>query len=242
MAIALSATVIILLLLPGYLFKFGLLLGIEPREKSQYTFAEELAATSFFSVLIHAAAILLFIPYQIRFDVLFKIISDDSTSFSSIVSNDTFRVMLLGFIAYLLIIYLLVFLSGRLIRWLILKFYLDARLPFLRLFNRWYYLFSGRTLRITTKNRDLAIDLTVIDVLCQFEGSLLLYTGYLLEYVIDPNGNLNRIIISDVIRREFKTDTDNLTTTEYEVPGDFMVIDYTQIRNLNISFLQVEVD
>jgi hypothetical protein len=146
----------------------------------------------------------------------------------------------------------------------------DRRYEWLRYDNQWHYLLTGEVLetpesRAVIELQDASrIDFVFVDVLMKLEKSNMLYSGVLAGYELASDGGLRTIylrgtrrkqLVGDVSATEQETaDTEvappaadpdskiNVEDNYYVVEGDLMVIPYSQLLNLNLTYYIDEVD
>lgn len=149
-------------------------------------------------------------------------------------------------------------------RWVIAKSW-DARHPILRFTDLWFYLFSGKVLdfaraeEVSVANGQdnesspdepgfatEALSGTWISGVMEIAGKAYLYTGILEGYWYDRNGALDAIWLSNVYRRDLSDDRDEPDTAMtvddryYPVDGDYFVMKFSDLKNVNIKYISVE--
>ena len=81
-------------------------------------------------------------------------------------------------------------------------------------------------------------------------GSSFLYYGVLEDFYLDSSGQLNRVVLSDAMRRPIESDdsnssftstysSSNATTRFYDIKGDRLILKYEDIKNINIEYLYI---
>lgn len=137
---------------------------------------------------------------------------------------------------------------GRAGRFLVTKFNLDIRAPSLRFNNDWYYLFSGRILDVPgTIGNSADIEWAIVSVVVETKEGAYIIRGVLEAYFLSKDG-LDRIYLSAVYRRklgddlEAKKKSGNLDEDDryYSMPGEFFVIPYKEIKNINVDYFRLE--
>lgn len=128
----------------------------------------------------------------------------------------------------------------------------------------WYYLLTGADFE-----EDAKPDLISISTVVNISGSAYLYVGFLAEFFLDQNGQLDRLVLEQVIRRPLAadkaTESAGRQSTQvaeaaigseepagaaadmwdrfYPVDGDCFVIRYNEATTLNIRYVTLaEVD
>ncbi len=136
----------------------------------------------------------------------------------------------------------------------------DTRFRWLRFSNEWHYLLSGEVLTFPEyasedanedENEKVEIDGTVVTALIDVSGTAYLYVGVLVQYWFDRNDNLDALWLRSVFRRKLTHDrnheimekpcgTEDTNGAFYPINGDFVVIKFSNVINLNVMFLSVE--
>lgn len=177
-------------------------------------------------------------------------VSDDSTT-QDVLSDSTI------FIYFILSVYLISIFAGismsRIIRYL----KLDKSFKILRFKNQWYYAFSGEIFEFrkfksvsgklrktdTSKNK---VELTRADILINNGGSSELYSGYVVDYDLNPqdNSKLDNLYLMNAYRykiSEIKNDDTHFihpTIAEKKhIPGEVFVLNMANMININILYL-----
>jgi hypothetical protein len=75
-----------------------------------------------------------------------------------------------------------------------------------------------------------------------------LFTGILDEFFVDAGGSLDRLILSQVMRRPLVADKEDSSTVAedlarfYGVDGDYFVLRYSEAITLNIEYIKIDMD
>lgn len=117
--------------------------------------------------------------------------------------------------------------------------------------NEWYELFDG-------KYASINFDMILLNVVTGSKESTLIYTGYLENYYFQTKSTeQDYIFLTQVTRRDLRKQAlteqplgEGGTTNAYSnepgipvyLPGDVIVIPAREILNINITYLQLEVD
>jgi hypothetical protein len=149
-------------------------------------------------------------------------------------------------ITYLMTIYIGSYLLGMTAQKLIIKYKLDRRhflSEFFRFDTPWFYLFKGYN-----DEGDGADFVKLAVTVSQVEATYLYY-GILEDFFLTDSGNLDRIVLSSVVRRQLVADefipgevTDHSIREEqrfYEISGDRLVLKYADISSLNIEYYKI---
>jgi hypothetical protein len=242
MNFAFSSVIIILLILPGFIFSLELYNSDEPFHYSPLTYRTILSLfVSIIFLLIWTPLFVKISHCQINYSSLIEIIGGKNNDqlLQTITSTD-----LLCFSFYIISIYLFSYSLGCVFNFLVKKFKLDAKFNLLRLESPWYYLLKGYEWEIGEP------DLIIITAAVELAGKAYLYNGYLENYYLDKNGELDRLILTDTRRRGIENDhlpTQHGEKTKQSIDGRFYTIDghnfvlkYSNIKSLNIQFLKID--
>lgn len=129
----------------------------------------------------------------------------------------------------------------------------DRKYPLLRFDNEWNYLFTGEVREFTADPRALApISGTYVSAVLEMGGQTYLYVGILVDYYFDRSGNLDRLLLRSAVRRNFAQDRQSPPPEGFDasqggmgaerfyvIDGDYVVIRYADVKNLNIKYLYV---
>lgn len=241
MEIAISSITIIILLLPGISFNKGFYSGEFSRQYLSFDFFSLLVSTLFPSTLLY---ILIFpiiyylFGYYYDFKILLGLISsNDDLVKDSIRLIDKF---ILEIFIFQIILNLTAFLVGIRLRNLILKFSYDTKYPIFKFNNIWHYLITGRFFEykeILQEDTPEDADITFIDALININQQTFIYTGILVDYELGKDGTLELITITQA-QRKLVTGNDN---GDYkDIRGNYLVLKYSELININLSFIQFD--
>ncbi|MCG9754240.1 hypothetical protein L1D40_03250 [Shewanella insulae] len=235
MNIAFPAFFLLALILPGFIFTNAYertentTLDKKPFEASS---ASALMCALFLQ-LIYASFVHLVVK-EIDFALCIKILTGVKLTQSDVesLSPDV------GFIgSYFVCLYLASYIMGKLLQKIIfcLNPYKSSMLAF---DTPWYYELKGK---LSSES-----DAQIIKVSCLSDtkdGSYLYY-GYLDDFYLDKDGQLDRIVLFDVYRRDIRNDDNCDTDTDryYQIKGERLILKYSQIINLNIEYLYIYED
>lgn len=238
MNLAFNSIIIILLILPGFIF--SLALYNNPNEPFYYI---PLTYRTIISLFVSIVFLLIWTP-------LFLIISHCKINYSSLLEliggKDIDHLLqtitatdLVCFSLYIISIYIVACLIGFLFNFIVKKFKL------LRLESPWYYLLNGDDWKIGEP------DLIIITAAVELAGKGYLYNGYLENYYLDKNGELDRLILTDTRRRNIEKDhvpmhhgeektRQSVADRFYPIDGHNFLLKYSNIKSLNIQFLKID--
>lgn len=109
---------------------------------------------------------------------------------------------------YFVSLYVFSFILGRGLLWMIRYWKLDHEWMVVRLEDQWFYLLRGEIFRFREFKRFLPknvppISGTYISVVVAQSGTDYLYKGFLWDFHLDRDGNLDRLVLHHAIRSEF---------------------------------------
>ena len=258
MNIALATLTLLIILYPGFLFRRFYYTG----EFSKEYFKQSITDLIFSSIppgfLLHFAGYHLLIKNRSEIDIstLGTLLSGTSDSIAVTRAFKSVYQHTSSIIAYFLVISLLAMLVGYLTRLFVRNLKLDRHIRLFRFQNEWHYIFSGEIIDFPKVwGESTEIDCTYIDALVSTSEGTVIYSGLLSEYVLSREGGIDRIYLTNTKRRFFKDDQVNATNPSaeganvsddderyYYMPGEFFVIPYTQIINMNVTYYSVTVN
>jgi hypothetical protein len=246
--VAFSALLVFLLLLPGFLFRTyfkraeKVVLDIKPF--GQAAIDAFLAALVLDLVWYWGAALVT--GYRVDFKALLTLVAGDKSanldSAIAEVATDPWHPGI--FFASL---YVFAIIAGFGLRYAVTRWRLDRRgaplANFLRFDTPWYYLFTGY-------DRATPPDGVAIGAVVCLGSTAYLYTGVLVEYFLDDQGQLNRLVLASAARRplsddqasESGADRDQPLVYEerfYPIEGDYFVLRYSEVLTLNVRYLDL---
>lgn len=101
----------------------------------------------------------------------------------------------------------------------------------------WYYLLSA-----ADYDADQQPDLIAVSALVNVAGQPWLFQGLLEDYFLDPEGRLDRLVLSQVQRRPMQADKDPQAPDAerfYAVDGDYFVLRYAEAITLNVEYIRL---
>jgi hypothetical protein len=264
--LAFQALLLLLLILPGVLFQYAYYHGKLSTEVSlPFTFPAITGRTIkglAFAGVLHLLWLLVWtqalcLPANLE-NVLYFLIGShsDPKLFARILDETASSAGLIS--TYFVVLYVISGLSGitasLFVRWA----GWDRKYPFFRFDNEWNYLFTGEVREFTADPGTLApISGTFLSVVLEIGGTAYLYVGILDDYYLDRTGSLDRFLLRKAVRREFSEDrllldepsggdaadagpVDLEPERFYPIDGDYFVVKYADIKNLNIKYLYVD--
>ncbi|MEX1026432.1 MAG: hypothetical protein WD049_00270 [Candidatus Paceibacterota bacterium] len=251
MNIAFPAVIILLLTLPGILFIYSYRRGFWRTPVSLGPVQDELGKGIIAALIINvivANGIEAVSDWTIDYQALAMVLSGwsgvDERAYSAHIE------VLAGYpnqvVAYFMVVTLLGTVGGfalhKTVRWL--KF--DLMFDHFRFNNEWYYLFQGesRVFDVPQKQRTRStiielmsheIGFVFISAAVEQAGATYLYWGVLSEYYFTKAGELDRLVLREVQQVVDPVDNEQF----YPLRGDYLVLRYADIKNLNIDYKMV---
>ncbi len=244
MNFALPALVVFVLLLPGFIARAQL--KVVERTSLDYSpFGQVAIEAVVWAAALHAAWIVatsILLGRVFRADILLKLVSSDTVGQTKAIDWVATEPGAIAF--YLLSLVAFSYVGPRAFRWAIVRFRWDrlgSPLSGWLRFSRapWYYLLSGAEFAA-----DQQPDLISISGVVNVAGQSVLYSGVLEDYFFDEDGQLNRLILSEVVRRPFEKDkapaeAGVAVDRFYPIDGDYFVLRYSEAVTLNVEYIKL---
>lgn len=264
MNIAFPVLLLTLALLPGFLFRFGWLRGTFRRSPIGVTTLMNdwgwLITTSLF---FHSLMGYIFKAWHVppRLDVILALLignfGKDNHLLDKAINDIVQRRWV--YVGYLFATYLLAFLAGQALHYLIRLHHWDRQYPMLRLPNDWHYLLDRQenaapfelhaNERTDGNAREVSIVpdvyLTAVVDLKGKDGSYLI-RGVVRDWTFTPAGDLDQVELMDVYRRPLTKDrTGNEEPMQgkkvrgeyYQIIGDSFILKRSEMISLNLQYL-----
>jgi hypothetical protein len=251
MSFAVNVLILFLFLSPGIAFRFSFQKSDSFQLTIDSSIISEFALMIFMSLIFHALGMFIvespFIDKEVQFREVYKLLLGEKDMDFSLLKKSYYF-----FILYITILSSLgYFIGGQLKKW-VLKHNWDKKTRLLSPSSDWDYLLSGRINNISKK------DFIVVDALVESSEGDMIYVGILAKYFLNKDKSLDRIYLQGAIRRKLSNDAKLPQESEitdlsnhkaiyahygvafderyYELPGDYLVLPFGQIKNLNVSF------
>lgn len=243
MNVALSTLVLVILLIPGFLFRRFYYSGEFSKEYFKQNFSDLILPSLIISGIINTFCYSVIHILGFRSDAIPAISTLLSGTTDSISVSKAINTLFLEFypgLSYSLFAGLTGALAGFLGKYFIRTYKLDRRYKLFRFQNEWHYLFSGEILDFPDIHSNAkTTQLTFVDALVNTSEGSVIYSGILSSYVLSSSTGIDRIYLSDTRRRYLKNDDKNDPERYYDMPGDFFVIFSIQIINLHITYYSI---
>lgn len=231
MNIAFPAFFLLALILPGFIFTSA----YERKENTSLDkkpFEASSASSLFWALCIQVPfAFSIHTFYKsIDFDICIKLLTGVKLAQSDI---DSLQPDVGHIGMYFLVLYFSSWLCGKLAQAIVFKFnpYKSSLLSF---DTPWYYELKGKL------SSESSAQIIKVSCLLDTKESSYLYYGILDDFYLDSDGQLDRIVLFDVYRRNIKDDDDGSGCERYyQIKGERLILKYNQIINLNLEYLYI---
>lgn len=237
MNIAFPAFFLLVLILPGFVF-LSSYSHAENTKLDHRAFDSSSASALFIAGILHLlwSTLASLLGYPINFELCTKLLTGLKLTTAEIT---LLSANMLTIANYFISVFLFAWLSGVFTRKAVIKLfpYKDSILAF---DTPWYYELKGFI------SREKDAQLIELSCLCDNQDGSYLYYGILEDFYLDNQGQLDRLVLSNVYRR--KLSQDNETSTEdrikpieqderyYKVRGDRFMLKYSEVSNINIEY------
>lgn len=251
MNIALGALILFLLLLPGIVLRIAYLNGPFSKRNIQSSIVDELILSLIPALILQGRGFLFaehWLDLDINLEVIYQLITgstvkDYRPDFSLIEGS------IIRLVPYTLVLTAISIILGKFGRWFIKLIRFDIYFPSLRFYNEWYYLFSGRIKdfpKYEGSSKGIT-DYPFLNVVVEYKEATYIYRGILEHFILSKEG-LDRIYLSNVYRRKLQEDNCedpkpaslDQDSRYYFIPGEFFVIPFSQVKNLNVEYFRIE--
>jgi hypothetical protein len=124
----------------------------------------------------------------------------------------------------------------------------DLKYRLFRFRNEWFYLLTGEINCFSefSKEDNKIPNMVAISGVIDSCDKSYLYVGMLVDFHFDKDGNLDRLLITEAQRRDLVRDKSNkiaankLDKRFYPIDGDYFILKYSEIKNLNIRYIYFE--
>ena len=229
MNLAFPALCILLLALPGILFRkafaraalpMPLIPGTSQHRVNKYPvsirpFTEEICISLVWTILLHVLWLLLWsllglLQYLPCFDNAVLVLHGPGSPVLTNYPNALHQLaeMRVGIAAYFISLYAASFLLGRLSLWIVRDFNLDHSWMIVRLEDQWFYFLNGEIFRFSEFKQFFSgpvpkISGTYISLVVTQSDADYLYKGFLWDFHLDRDGGLDRLVLHHAIRAKF---------------------------------------
>ena len=261
MDFAFPALVVFVLVLPGVLLSYAYRRGFFQRSPVSFnTLSSEVARSVLFALLLHTGALLVLgglsgadVDYEAALLLLAghagPATAEGRAALQAVAHHPG------PIAAYVLLTNLAGILLGYTLHAAVRHTRSDLRWDVLRFKNTWHYLFTGEALAFGIPQRersyekirrllDEGVDLVFVSAVVEQAGEPFLYWGVLSDFYFDVAGRLDRIVLEEAQRRPLRADravgeddvVPPLDARFYQIRGDYLVLPYAHIKNLNLEY------
>lgn len=245
MNFALPTLTLLFLLTPGLIFRRFYYTGEFSEEYFKATFSDLLTSTIIPSIFINFLAYCCVMKWYVLNTSTFSVLisgTDDADQINTALNSIyNFKGQLL---LYLLLTCFLGAVFGIVTKYLVRKHKIDRRHQMFRFSNQWHYLFTAEILDFPGfRGLTDQVEIRYLDVLVDTAAGSIIYSGSLEHYILNKQGGIDSIYLSEVKRRYLNDDeTVSKESSYYFLPGEFFIIPFNQIKNLHITYYAVETN
>jgi hypothetical protein len=269
MNIAFGALILLLLLIPGLFFRVAYLNVRYSGKTFKSTIIDETLLALAPAFIIQVGGFL-FVEKVLHFSVSLQTIYQLIISSASFKDFEILRNSLGYFLLYSITLWIVSWCLGYGVRTLIKAFRLDYKYPIFRFQNSWYPILKGTVVNFPGyRHLQANIQWVWIDVIVETKEGSYIYSGVIDDFFLTKEEGLDRIYLKNVRRRrltnepnehleiaeseavqtidldqidepETDSEMDALDKRYYYMPGDFFIIPYSQIKNMNIRYFSLD--
>jgi hypothetical protein len=246
MNIALSAIILIVLLLPGAVAIDSYYSSLIAKQaRVAMPFNDMLFKGLILSFILHSCSICIirnFLSYEIRFELLYEIVAGKDLR----ITDKEFTNAFLQFCFYNGFLIIIAWGLAKLFKRLVQFNNFDLNYFSLRSMNYWFIVFSARYLESAdVKGKQSDTDLVFLDVLTKTN---VIYSGFLIDFNYSKEKDeLENLILDSTVKRNYvqneeesKNYLNHTTGKPCRIPGDAFVIPMNTIVNININYIEIE--
>src|SRR5690606_8824236 len=244
---------ILVLVIPGVLFKTFYYKGKFAKQIASGLFADRILTTLFWGIAMQVISLLLFC---LSFGISLGQFLDKATQYLNYLTSGRFPpisendfMLIMQYVGMVVVFSIVI---GLLSHWTIRTFKLDVKFENFKLTDHWYYLFSGEITEKISKRptNGYKVVQTLVDVLVkENNGDCNLYTGLWAHHISTVKGELDTLYLIDVKKAKIQEDPEAVqaagaeqpesTSKWEEVSGDFFIIPYSNVLNLNVRYVYI---
>ncbi len=238
MSLSITALIIILLLIPGILFRRAYYIYPFSRKYTINSTFDEISVIIIPSIIFHIIGfwILRKTPdYEDFKNLVYFIIEILSSELNISIASKKYPFDFNQIIYCFAILWCSSYYIGLTLNQNIRKLKLDAKFKFFRYKNEWYYYLTGRVLdfpNVIGESSD--INMTLADILIKGNKEYYLYRGFLWDYYLSENGGLSCICLRQTQRTIFDNDSSKYEFKKIE--GEYYIIQAVDIISFNLRY------
>jgi len=241
--IAFTTLIILTLIVPGYVFWSVYNSGPFTRQVLPKNWTDDIARTFVWSLPFHLIGVTIvdhwvhagLLKTDLNILLVFRLVSGNyETHFSEIVRK--FYINIHQVILYHVSLLLAAWFLGYALRRVVWDRQLDLKYPALFGYrNQWMYTLTGRGL--VPLNQPGEFVLPYLDALVEIGDKTRLYRGVFYDFSADQTGAPTAIFLIEARRGRFRKVEGQADEFYWQpIPGDFFVLKFSEIKNLNISY------
>ncbi len=249
--IAFITLVILVMAFPGYVLRASYYAGTFTRNVLPKSWTDDIARAVLYSLPLHLVAVTLFeilqhkgmIHTTLTFEIAYRVLVGQYEDMLPAITR-TLYVNKLHLGLYYTCVLLGAFALGHLFRLIVWQWKCDVRLPWLlRYRNEWLYTLMGRDVPIPPGYPGAKVYVRVealTKIPTEEQGKTRLYRGIVEGFTTEENGALRDILITNAERGKLTEDLRRRKQKFYwkpVSPGDLMVLKYSELLNLNVTYL-----
>jgi hypothetical protein len=250
--VAFITLVILVMAFPGYVLRASYYAGKFTRNVLPKSWTDDIARAVLYSLPLHIVAVTIFEMLQhegvihttLTFEIAHRVLVGQYDDKLAEITRTLYTNKLYMAVYYTSVL-LTAFGLGHLFRSIVWRFKLDVKLPWLlRYRNEWLYTLMGRDVPAPPEYPNANV-YTRMEALTKIpteqEGKTRLYRGIVEGFTTEESGALRDILITNAERGTFTQDgllgTGKKFGWKSVSPGDLMVLRYSELQNLNVTYL-----
>ncbi len=244
MNIAFGTVLIFLLFVPGIIFRRAYYYGIFAKAHSKKTPLDELMWAIVPGIILQVSwivivKILFSSNYTVNFHTLSYLLMGSSDSDYSAWAFASINENIGKVILYNSTLCIAAFWCGRQARLIVRRNNYDKKYLFLRFDNQWFYIVTGEILDFPDNDFEpKEVDFVQVDILTKTQKETIIYSGIIKSYYLSKEGGLESVLISGAQRKVLNVSSTNEDDSAYySIPGDFIVVPYSEILNINVRYI-----
>jgi len=249
MNILVGSVFLLFLLFPGLAFRYFLIRG--PNRKVNISNIEQVYWSIIPAFLIHLFWVLIIESFEKLPDPDYLLIKNVIYGAIDSGNVDIIKSSSLWFFSFYLATFLSGIALGYIFRSVIIKYGLHNLHPMFLVDDRWTIQLRAEYI---SHDYEFDSDTGFIQADCLVNGGekqLILYSGIVNMFDLTKEGNLANIYLVDAMRRNYNADLpidDNKPRQQqiddryYQIPGDVLIITAQNLININLTYLEYEID
>lgn len=255
MEFAVSALLLLILLLPGFILQTAYTKGFWRWNSPTTTrpITEQVLSGVVTASFLHLlwASMCAWLGYPINLSAIMMLLlgtygHDDEffTITLNSLTNNPYKVFI-----YFTSLYLASASLGYLSHYLVRRFKLDRRTRILRFDNEWFYLLSGEITEYKEFTEDFGkVAGVYLTTIIHHSDEDYLYRGIVADFFFDKSGSLDRVLLTLAHRRPLpkdrkpdqEFDPEEIDDRYYSIEGDYFILRYSEMSTINLDYFFVE--